>query len=299
MQNERSNSQEHEGFRGIRNKSSHIVKTRKEVRNMLYDHRDRVFNEGDVVKHALLACFVKTIIDNGKPDPFVYAESHTGRAVYPNLPEDGRWLHGILPFSEKVSASRNLENLEAYKNACIDGIVRPGSTLYGSSGIVFSMLRTAGVQFRFFLWDSSAAVCHSLLGFYEDWWPQVTICRGDGYRGVEKLDDASLVLVDPVSVQKERGQILSVLRSLNNKRIPFICWTALWGQEDDLFKHFRDETAACCHAEWVTWTPKEGETWGCQIAVPNGSWADLAQETLDEIRLLMDWGYDKPALRTD
>ena len=47
-----------------------------------YDHSDKIGNEGDVVKHAILCKLVEALLDQKKGEPFVYAESHTGATAY-------------------------------------------------------------------------------------------------------------------------------------------------------------------------------------------------------------------------
>lgn len=275
---------------------------------MFYNHADRIGNEGDVAKHAVLAGFLAKLIEmsHDKPftqdKPFIYIESHTGRALYQNLPKCGRWEHGIGPFSEKIlspsilgkrtpEASSYL-HLRAYKDTCFQSKIQEGSDYHGSSGMVFKMLRKAGVPFSFYLWDYDAAVCHSLLGFYETW-PQVSVCRGDGYGGVGMIPSPSLALIDPVSIKgdKERARILNTLNHFRTKETPFICWTAiLEGQETDA-KAVRAATKTDFSIHRVTWVPKPGTiTKGCQITVPKGKpWGSLAGNTLNELRQLMCW----------
>ena len=71
--------------------------------------------------------------------------------------------------------------------------------------MVFTMLRKAGIWFSFYLWDNDTAVCHSLLGFYENW-PEVSVCRGDGYEGVRMIPNPTLALIDPISIKGEQGE---------------------------------------------------------------------------------------------
>ncbi len=265
---------------------------------MCYDHRERIGNEGDVVKHAVLCRFVKKVTEIIKPNseqPAIYAESHSGRALYMGLPADGRWRFGIGalsaeivkldPTKEAASESKPDSNLRPYLEACFKSKIQAGSDYHGSSGIVFNMLRKSGTPFRFHLWDNNITVCHSLMGFCEGW-SQVSICWGNGYEGVCMVEKPSLVLVDPVSIKEpeERDRIISTLQHLANSNTPFICWTALVKGEEPESGDFKARTESDFSVHWVTWKPKKGTTIGCQITVPKGIWEPLAADTLAELR---------------
>ncbi|MGO9570458.1 MAG: hypothetical protein ACLP5H_23250 [Desulfomonilaceae bacterium] len=266
---------------------------------MFYNHADRIGNEGDVPKHAVLAGFVAKIIEmsHEKPftqdKPFIYVESHTGRALYQNLPKNGRWVNGIGPFSERIIRdSVSYPHLRAYKDACFQSKILEGSDYHGSSGMVFKMLREAGIPFKFYLWDYDSAVCQSLLGFYENW-PQVRVCRGDGCEGVTMISDATLALIDPVWInEKERNSILNTLHHLGDNKMPFICWTALVDRQETDAKAFRTATKTDFSIHRVTWMPQPGtSTKGCQITVPKKEpWGSLAGKILRDVRDLMTWG---------
>jgi len=264
---------------------------------MSYDHRDRIGNEGDVVKHAVLARFVQEIVMKSGQDTFVYAESHTGWAVYTDLPPKGRWRFGIGPLSRSllklehsagsIALAEKYPNLMVYKQACFDKEIAIDGKYPGSSQIVLNIVKSAGRPYRFMLWDYSGPVCEALRERYKES-PHIAVNLGDGYEGVAGIPWASLVLVDPVDVRKDQEKILNVLRGLKDKDIPFLCWTALVrGQEAD-FQDFRGQTEPDFSVHWVLWKPKEGTTMGCQITVPKGTWGQIAAATLREVRELME-----------
>ncbi len=259
---------------------------------MAYDHRERVGNEGDVVKHAVLCRVVAEILKESE-EPFLYCETHAGRASYV-LPNKGRWLEGIKKLSDVFVESSQItdelhQNLAFYQRLSFPSPLAPGSTYYGSSGMVFKMLYDAGRRFSFRLWDKDSCVCHSLLSFFEDW-PDVEICRGDGYSGIKSVEKATLVLIDPVDVIGESSLIIEILSTLKAKNIPFICWTAMWETHEAPFLSFRKETE---RAGFVTTTVKWNEipcarTWGCQITT-HGSIANSALKTIIELARTLRW----------
>lgn len=265
---------------------------------MEYTHQTRIGNEGDLVKHAVLARFVSQILSSTPEQEFVYAETHTGRAEY-RLPDDGRWRFGIGKFIEKLlpTAHRSDSNPEEvgvhllpYVDTCFHGPVQPGYTYPGSSGMVFKMLRKAERGFKFYLWDMDPAVCHSLLGFYENW-PEVSICRGDGYHGVSRIGKTSLILVDPISIEEEeQKKIFDLLGIFTETKTPFICWTALVRDQEKSYESFRQIAGESYIVDWVEWEPQgKTSTIGCQVTVPKGRWGMLAQQTISQVRTLMNW----------
>ncbi|MFH0821794.1 MAG: hypothetical protein V2B18_03520 [Pseudomonadota bacterium] len=266
---------------------------------MEYTHQTRIGNEGDVVKHAILARLISGILENRRPESFDYAETHSGRAEY-RLPSEGRWRYGIGKLSEKLIGEaavgsgsgaapydNKLEGLDPYIETCFAESIRPGSLYPGSSGIVFKLMRKAAQRFTFRLLDVDAAVCHSLLGFYENW-PEVSICRGDGYEGLHGHEDLSFVLVDPVAIDTEKERILSTLESLSRREVPFLCWTALVQEKEPLHREFKEATQDSYSVHWASWRPMAGETYGCQITVSRTQGA-LVRATLNALGALMGW----------
>ncbi len=265
---------------------------------MEYTHITRIGNEGDAVKHSVLARLVNEILRNRPPVSFGYAETHTGRAEY-RLPATGRWTQGIGKLSEKLrsiplavpgasnSPHGEWEGLAPYAETCFTEAVRPGGMYPGSSGIVFKMIRKATQNFRFHLWDVDPAVCHSLLGFYENW-PEVSICRGDGYEGINKLENLSFALIHPVAMDAEKEQILTTLENLSGQDVPFLCWTALVKGKDRLHEEFKRLTQNIYSVHWVTWRLVEGMTFGCQITVPDNQ-HEIVRSTLNALSTLLSW----------
>ncbi len=246
------------------------------LENTTYDHSTMIGNEGDVVKHAVLCRLVEAVLDQTPSAPFVYAESHNGRAVYV-LPERGRWLNGIKPFSENLleiegkNAARATipvyKSLDAYKRTCFREKAKAGRKYCGSSGMVYKMLTDSNIPFQFRLWDSNPDVVSSLYGSYRDC-PDIVVTRGDGYVGLQSLESACLALIDPISVQDDKTSILATMSHFAEREIPFLCWVPLFGEDRPIFNQFEREAKESYATVRVTWQVREGSTWGCQVTVP-------------------------------
>jgi 23S rRNA A2030 N6-methylase RlmJ len=263
--------------------------------DMEYDHSDKIGNEGDVVKHAVLCGLVEVLLGKNPGTSFGYAESHTGRSVYA-LPEKGRWLHGIKPFSEnlleldgrsaKGSSSRRFESLNAYRQACFPQKAQVGNRYFGSSGMVRQMLTGANMPFKFRLWDSNPSVVKSLTEVYGND-PNITVFEGDGYQGLQSLERASLALIDPISVKDDKASILNTMSHLAERGIPFLCWVPLFGEDEPIFNQFEREAKETHATMRVTWQVREGSTWGCQVTVIN-PYGDILEETCREVCEVMN-----------
>jgi hypothetical protein len=170
----------------------------------------------------------------------------------------------------------------------------------GSSGLVFRILRDQNLPLQFHLWEQDPAACDDLNRYYHPW-PQVVINRGDGYTGVEALEAASLVLVDPPALgEAERIRIQALLKHLERRNIPFICWTArVTDRPEGMDSELGDSKAfhaMTCEAGWpvvqVRWPLTHGQTFGCQLT-SSRNLADVAAQTVEEIRTAMGWAGGK------
>jgi 23S rRNA A2030 N6-methylase RlmJ len=260
-----------------------------------YDHSDKIGNEGDVVKHAVLCRLVQELLPQTAGDPFVYAESHTGRAVYV-LPETGRWLNGIKPFSENLLdlegetaaslTSPLYKSLDAYRRTCFPEKAKAESKYYGSSGMVDKMLTEANVPFRFQLWDSNPDVVKSLSQTYGHG-SNIEVFEGDGYLGLQSVERASAALIDPISVKDDNASIQRTMSHLHNQGIPFLCWVPLFGGNEPMFDQFEKEVKESFATVRVTWQVREGSTWGCQVTVPN-LYGAILEETCRDVCEVMN-----------
>lgn len=277
---------------------------------MSYDHSTKIGNEGDLVKHAVLATAVNELVGRTGNREFVYAESHTGRAEYV-LPERGAWRHGVGLFSDTTAVKMDRlwrssggapqwPHLALYDDACVGRALTAGMRYPGSSGLLFRLLRGQGLPLRFHLWERDVAACDDLVRHYHPW-PEVAVNRGDGYAGVTALETASLVLVDPPAIDAaERTRIRELLASLERRHVPFICWTAcLTDRPADAATELDDSQAfhaMTCEAGWpvvrVRWPLVFGQTYGCQLTVSR-ELADIAALTAEEVCTAMGWAGGK------
>jgi 23S rRNA A2030 N6-methylase RlmJ len=261
-----------------------------------YDHAQKIGNEGDTIKHPVLARLTEQILTEMGAQSFVYAESHTGRRNY-RLPKEGEWKNGIGRLSTRLqrlseqpsgpSGQHNYSNIQPYLRACFQRPIGEGSLYLGSSGIVERICREQGVAPRFHLCDTDANVCRSLRDSFHNQ-PHVQVYPENGYKVLPRIECPSLALVDPILVEQEAQQILSVLENLTQKRADFVCWTALWGSDESFYQDFREETDKTYSSHWVRWKEVRVRTWGCQITVPK-SRQDITLETIDKIREIMQW----------
>jgi len=158
---------------------------------------------------------------------------------------------------------------------------------------VFRTLRVRNCQFRFELFEIETHAFDDLRRHYH-LWPSVMISQSDGYLGLEKLSEASLVLIDPPSL--EAKPIVRCIQSLLKSKIPFICWTprnsSSNGNKRESSKSISfGETAGIGTHLNISWEDPSGlaqQTFGCRVTVSD----DLVQITdsvLAELATVMGW----------
>jgi 23S rRNA A2030 N6-methylase RlmJ len=158
-----------------------------------YEHRCHAGNKGDVWKHVILWEVLSDQLTRLPADgdrPFVYCETHTGHAYYPDRGVLDEYKGGFGQFRDQPEWL----DMSAYfaAESSIEGY-------WGSSALVHRLLRERGVPYELHLWDTSRDVIDSLGAYFKNK-PGSTVFThlGDGYSGL--LDGEltpHLVLVDP------------------------------------------------------------------------------------------------------
>jgi 23S rRNA A2030 N6-methylase RlmJ len=260
---------------------------------MAYNHSKNIGNEGDVVKHALLARVVDHLASTGSDSegPFIYVECHAGRPEYV-LAENGSWKKGVVEFSKNRERAQ-IPALQVYSEVCIGDGLSVGSIYPGSAGLVFRILLKRNRTFLFILHETEP-LAHAELVRYFYPWSQVSIYSTDGLAGISDLPKASLVLIDPPNLNQPQ-EIVNALNNLKGRRIEYVCWTPRsagrfkdgW-READTSASFYSKTSSHkrIRVRWGEWNLQG--TRGCQITVSEGL-SKLAEETILEICRIMSW----------
>ncbi len=260
---------------------------------MTYDHSAKIGNRGDVVKHAVLAAMVDRLLqDDDKP--FTYVETHSGRAEY-ILPKGGEWRQGIRRFQKRVRDAVP-GALTPYVDHALASKITVARRYPGSSGLVFRMMQTRGVAFRFLLYETDPLAASDLVRFYHPW-PELTVIRSDGLQGILGIDDASLVLIDPPDL-RERERIKVAMQHLSSQEIPFFCWIP-WIHETS--SRTEDEAVAFCETLGqygpipVSWkSHAESGFIGCYTLLSPPDFCDIGRVVVAAVCELTKWKHSKP-----
>ena len=283
---------------------------------MAYNHSEKIGNQGDVLKHAVLAAVVAERVSQLSDDEtFVYAESHTAYPEYtlPELARDRKkgWPSGIgllagrcgLEWPESLqpylSAAFNTSLREAHEGRRrSDEIVRGSDNYPGSSVLTFRLMEDR--RFHFTLYDVNSSACSELAEFFP-LWDRVRIRREDGWAGILDCESASLVLIDPPSLEFQH--LVETIQCLTEREIPFLVWTPRIGNSGNASKNippsegreyirFR-ETIQCefgvspilarWHENWRT------ETCGCCLHVFPKGLNRIANSVAQDVRRIMQW----------
>jgi 23S rRNA A2030 N6-methylase RlmJ len=274
------------------------------------DHGSHAGNEGDALKHPVLAGVATHLVKPGKV--FVYAESHAGRPEYVLPMANGKWKAGIGELSKAIekangqyiaSGDEQARILLAATQAFVQAVKFGGGTwpaipkgfYLGSTAIVKAVIQQAGVGFVFKLYDTDPNVCNALNYCHLR---QVAECK-DGYDELLKLQEADLVLVDPSLIREgDIDRILLALEHLVSKGIPFICWTPRLGNDAGQPAAIYAEFLADAQKRLggfgispllVRWSKWRARTCGCCLHVWPGHVQAVARQIVDEIRKAMGW----------
>lgn len=260
---------------------------------MPYDHSRKIGNQGDVVKHSVLHnCVLHVLSLLAQEETFTYAESHCGRPSY-ILPEGSEWEHGIGQLSLKTNEARNnFPRIESYFQSSLSSKMKVGQQYFGSSNIVFRCLRTMSRQFRFELFETEVHAYDDLTRFYAPWSADVHLNNRDGYEGLRNLASASLVLIDPPSL--ETDSIVSCIGALKDKGISYICWTPRNSssngnrQESRSHKKFGDrkDLGQQFAVKWAEPSGVAQHTFGCRLTVSDNL-KQVAAETTQQLTTLL------------
>ena len=249
------------------------------MQNQIYDHRVKVGNQGDLIKHFALSVIADEIEKKRDRSPFVYVETHSGRSSYQldvdNLSEG--WKSGVGGFLEQTKDFQYSDDAEILSDGVVlfrsilKKSIEPNAIKYqGSSALVRSTLNEHGINNHAVLFDTNPDVCEQLEND-----EQVIVKCEDGYEGVKQLGDIDLVFIDPPDLkpapdghfQKYKDLIFYCI----NNEISFVSWNPLYGNAagDGPSKEChiicevpRVQNVAMTTVRWSDWSSK---MCGCQM----------------------------------
>ena len=277
---------------------------------MTYDHSKNIGNEGDLVKHIVLHECVSHLLGSQPKDSascFKYLETHCGRAVYV-LPEHGNWRRGIGDFSRLgwknmgAEDKKGRSSLIPYFDEHLNPNICTGQQYYGSSGIVFRILRrrrdkhgTSNEQdsYSLRLYDHDVHVCDDLSRYYGPVTDRVKVSKSDGFAAVRALrrEEVSLVLIDPPD--RDFEPVVTVVKHLETYEIPYICWTTRFSQQGVATEH-RDSAnlvqnlpnSSHVPVRWMKPTGSNQSPFGCRLTVSDNL-AEIARTVVDQLVAIM------------
>ena len=272
---------------------------------MPYDHSNKIGNQGDLVKHAVLTACLRQLLATSKDD-FVYAETHAGRPEYV-LPTKGEWTRGIGGFSLNDAIDRDRDNrkegiagplsdeLRRYDDLFVGGPLSAGAKYLGSTGMAFRLLRDSGRAFQMRLWETDGGAHDDLVRYYRAW-EQVQVAQSDGYDGLPGLE-AGMVLVDPPKLDRDETDTLIQCFDRLPDSTPFLLWvpraSAYHGEsqpptESKASREFPDvmnNWSKCIGLQWYKWGHR---TPGCWLAV-SPDLEDTTSKVAKEVADIMGW----------
>ena len=194
---------------------------------MPYDHSNKVGNQGDLIKHFVLATVIKNI--KPKHSAFNYFEVHTGYAEY-SLEDTGAWQQGIGKFiSTYCNTSRSNDEFNYFIDHLNLENINSDKRYLGSSKIVEKCMRDNDTnEFKFFLCDTNPEVCKQLEASYAGY-NNVHITCADGYNQAKQFQHADLVFIDPPDIDKQYKAYIDLIQYLYAQNTWLVSWNSLHG----------------------------------------------------------------------
>ncbi|MBT4606290.1 MAG: hypothetical protein HOI31_05270 [Gammaproteobacteria bacterium] len=276
-----------------------------------YDHRNKVGNQGDLIKHFALysaaSDMANTMAFLGKRRKvFSYVETHTGRSHYQidmSAPSSD-WLTGAGYYLDNYQ--RFLEQIDPKDELLLDRLNGFGELLesrqvgdeikyLGSSALVSNQLTEAGIDYHADLFDVNQEVCQELECNSNQ---LTTVQCSSGYEGARNIKDIDLLFIDPPDlkpgIEGHFQRYKNLLFHCYREHIPYVSWNPLYADQSlagpSLECRIVNETArihglGLITVRWSDWSEK---MCGCQMLfnVVGGS---LYVEQCNKLALMMGW----------
>lgn len=264
-----------------------------------YDHRNKVGNQGDLIKHFALFQIASSI-NRREGSPFIYVEAHAGRPRYQlsrrNLSKG--WKQGVGSLVDRLHEMTNTDDVseinkfvafieQGYSDEQIDYL--------GSSTLVSEVLKERLIPVKSILFDLNPDVCNAL---NEDGDKSITVYCKSSYDGVRELSKIDLLFIDPPDLypsdEGHANRYKSLLYHCADNHIPFVSWNPLYSNKrlngpslecSMVNEYALQKGYSIITVRWSDWGEK---MCGCQMLfnLPNGE--SYAESCLN-LATLMGW----------
>jgi len=133
---------------------------------MIYDHRKKAGNPGDVIKHIALLAALNGVLAQADSNPFRYADifaGFPGNALIPGK----EWETGIGRLNRSVTTMQNPHILRWY-HQYVAGKNRANGLYPGSAAIAADEINRHGKQPELLLWDMADEAIEALQEYFGD-----------------------------------------------------------------------------------------------------------------------------------
>jgi len=237
---------------------------------MAYDHARKAGNKGDVWKHFTLVTVVDHLV---AADGFRYIDTHSGAPSY-ELGQTGEWKRGIGKLLDDCGPLRSHGYLEV-SSKFVKNRVYPSGWLF-----VVERVSSRCPHVEIVLSDTADAVAAKYKESPPPGTPaNVAVCfsKQDGFRRVDSVTKADLVLIDPPfspNAGADWRRVRLACLSLIERNIPFLAWYPIYSETNPA----KLVAGTGCSAREVMWArigPKPSQNLkGCGM---------LASSSLSEI----------------
>lgn len=186
----------------------------------MYDHGTKAGNQGDVVKHTLLAGLLHRMPASSE-EPFFYVESHAGAFEHVLAP-DGEWRCGVGAVATSAKAAATV-----YGRHVLPGLRVDGGRYPGSAALAERVLSARDLRVHTLLHDIRADVGASLSAAGAGAAVTRTVRIADGYRGAREAllqtgEKPSFVFIDPPGYEPDA--VTDLLQLARELHVPALAW---------------------------------------------------------------------------
>ena len=159
---------------------------------MIYDHRKKAGNPGDIAKHIALLSALNGVLTQADSNPFRYADIFAGFPGNPLIPGN-EWEAGIGRLDRSVTTMQN-PHITKWYHHYVAGKNRANGLYPGSAAIAADEIKQHGKQPELLLWDMADEVIQALQEYFAD---SAAIFREMAAPEDGRLRKADFVFIDP------------------------------------------------------------------------------------------------------
>lgn len=260
---------------------------------MLYDHREKAGNLGDVFKHLALVSMLHDVLPKFTQQPFKFIDLFTGYPEY-LLTDSGSWQKGLGKITpEELPDTPVIKLWTELALPCLQDLANPRAAYPGAAALVRRMSDVYGVHAQMTLLGQEPAAMAAQQAYHRGAEPAQHIECDAGFRHIPECADADFIFMTPASLRSERFPDFPSWLDVSpviSMPVPTLVWLPLVNHRKLRFEpgHHMIRELAVCMGMQVTEIGWKGRNMiGCQILYRGPR--KVVQQTAYTLTLMADY----------